>query len=262
MKTAKFTRRNAERFCCTHPTPVPQCLPWTSLITCVQPVEEKWARAFPGTTSWFHQVPRKTRRAKERQSWLTFVALQESLLGKLGADWAFYTQAEGSEQPTKRQVRKGCIWDPSCAMCNIPTSHGSSSACWGQMPNIIDSQSCLCLWVSWETQLMIPKWGFCPIWSLRENPSSWNTAWHLMDGQWVDESKSKMDHWSVLLPQWVNNLPPMQETQVWTLGWEDPQEKEMAIHSGILAWRIPWTEEPGGLQYMGSACKESERLSD
>ena len=43
----------------------------------------------------------------------------------------------------------------------------------------------------------------------------------------------------------------MQEIQVWSLGWEDPLEKEMAILSSILAWDIPWTEEPGGLQYMG-----------
>ena len=45
---------------------------------------------------------------------------------------------------------------------------------------------------------------------------------------------------------------PMQETQVQSLGWEDPLEEEMATHSSILAWRIPWTEEPGGLQSMGS----------
>ena len=44
----------------------------------------------------------------------------------------------------------------------------------------------------------------------------------------------------------------MQEIRVWSLGWEDPLEKEMATHSSILAWRIPWTEEPGGLQYTGS----------
>ena len=44
----------------------------------------------------------------------------------------------------------------------------------------------------------------------------------------------------------------MQETQVCSLGWEDPLEKEMATYSSILAWRIPWTEEPGGLQFMGS----------
>ena len=43
----------------------------------------------------------------------------------------------------------------------------------------------------------------------------------------------------------------MQETRVRSLGWKDPLEKEMAIHSSILAWEIPWTEEPGGLQFMG-----------
>ena len=50
----------------------------------------------------------------------------------------------------------------------------------------------------------------------------------------------------------VKNLPTVQETSVWSLGWEDPLEKGMAAHSGILAWRIPWTEEPGGLQSMRS----------
>ena len=49
----------------------------------------------------------------------------------------------------------------------------------------------------------------------------------------------------------VKNLPIMQETQVQSLGQEDPLEKEMATHSSILAWKIPWTEEPGGLQSMG-----------
>ena len=54
------------------------------------------------------------------------------------------------------------------------------------------------------------------------------------------------------LPLWltVKNLPAMQETWVLSLGQEDPLEKRMATHSSILAWRIPWTEEPGGLQSM------------
>ena len=52
--------------------------------------------------------------------------------------------------------------------------------------------------------------------------------------------------------QMVKNMPAMQETQIQSLGWEDPLEKEMAAHSSILAQRIPWTEEPGGLQSMGS----------
>ena len=52
--------------------------------------------------------------------------------------------------------------------------------------------------------------------------------------------------------QSVKNLPAMQETWVRFLGQEDPLEKEMANHSSILAWKIPWTEEPGGLQSTGS----------
>ena len=51
--------------------------------------------------------------------------------------------------------------------------------------------------------------------------------------------------------QMVKNLPTMQETQVQSLGWEDPLEKGMVTYSSILVWRIPWTEEPGGLQSMG-----------
>ena len=52
--------------------------------------------------------------------------------------------------------------------------------------------------------------------------------------------------------QEVKNLPAVQETGVQSLGWEGPLEKQMATHSSILAWKIPWTEEPGGLQSMGS----------
>ena len=54
-----------------------------------------------------------------------------------------------------------------------------------------------------------------------------------------------------LVAQMVKNLPAVQESQVRSLGQEDPLEKEMATHSSILAWRIPWIEEPGGLQATG-----------
>ena len=54
-----------------------------------------------------------------------------------------------------------------------------------------------------------------------------------------------------LVAQAVKNLPAVQETQVGSLGREDPLEKEMADHSSILDWGIPWREEPGGLQPMG-----------
>ena len=50
----------------------------------------------------------------------------------------------------------------------------------------------------------------------------------------------------------VKNLPAMQETQFQSLGWDDPLKEGMAAHSSVLAWRIPWTEEPGGLQFTGS----------
>ena len=55
-----------------------------------------------------------------------------------------------------------------------------------------------------------------------------------------------------MVAQRVKNLPAVQETWVQSLGPEDPLEKERATHSSILAWEIPWTEEPGGLQLMGS----------
>ena len=61
-----------------------------------------------------------------------------------------------------------------------------------------------------------------------------------------------INDWACLVAQKVNNLPAVQETRVRSLGWEKPLEKEMATCSSILAWEIPWTEEPGGLQSMGS----------
>ena len=56
--------------------------------------------------------------------------------------------------------------------------------------------------------------------------------------------------WTSLVAQMVKCLSTMWETQVQSLGWEDPLEKEMAIHSSTIAWKIPWTEEPGRLQSM------------
>ena len=59
--------------------------------------------------------------------------------------------------------------------------------------------------------------------------------------------------------QSVKNLPAVQESQVQSLGWEDPLEKGMATHSNILAWRIPWTEESGGLQYSPRDQRKSDK---
>ena len=60
------------------------------------------------------------------------------------------------------------------------------------------------------------------------------------------------EHLTSLVAQTIKLLSTMQETRVKSLGWEDLLEKEMATHSSILAWKIPWTEKPGGLQSMGS----------
>ena len=57
--------------------------------------------------------------------------------------------------------------------------------------------------------------------------------------------------WTSLVAQMVKNLPAMQETWVQSLDWDDPLQNGMATYCSILAWRIPWTEEPGGLQSMG-----------
>ena len=65
-----------------------------------------------------------------------------------------------------------------------------------------------------------------------------------------------------LVAQLVKNPTAMQETLVWSLGWEDPLEGDKATHSSILAWRIPWTEDPGGLQSTGSTESDAtEQLS-
>ena len=69
------------------------------------------------------------------------------------------------------------------------------------------------------------------------------------------------DSHQTLVAQPVKNPPPMQESPLQFLGWKDPLEKGMATHSSILAWEIPWTEDPGGLQSMG-VTKSQTRLSN
>ena len=76
------------------------------------------------------------------------------------------------------------------------------------------------------------------MWALLSKPVKWQRGWEVQD-----ELEAQTT---------VKNLPAMQEIQVPSLGQEDPLEEGMATHSSILAWRIPWTEEPGGLQSMGS----------
>ena len=81
-------------------------------------------------------------------------------------------------------------------------------------------------------------------------------TWHF-DSCTLCRSNNNKQHLSgasthFLVAQTVNHLSTMQETWVQSLGWEDPLEKKMAVHSSTIAWKIPWTEEPGRLQSMGS----------
>ena len=76
----------------------------------------------------------------------------------------------------------------------------------------------------------------------------------------IDIKETNVIFWLFLIAQIVKNLPAMQEAQVRSLHHEDPLEKGIATHSSILAWRIPWTEEPVGLQFVES--QSQTRLSD
>ena len=113
---------------------------------------------------------------------------------------------------------------------------------------------------------LIPRWGRFPgggngnplQYSCLENPRDGGAWWPAVCGvaqsrtRLKELSSSSMHHSGVsLVAQRYRTHLPTQET-LQSLGWEDPLEKEMATHPNILAWEIPWTEAPGGLQYMGS----------
>ena len=105
--------------------------------------------------------------------------------------------------------------------------------------------------VSWRGHCWVGLW-----FEWRRNPSRRNPSRELCQTRCLPPS-ALLAHFfdslrASLVAQMVKNLPAVQETCVRFLGWEDALEKGMATHSSIPAWRIPWTEEPGGLQSMGS----------
>ena len=100
---------------------------------------------------------------------------------------------------------------------------------------------------------------FCHIGEIFMNPLVWDKCYTLSSSVTMEdadsikkERNSIWGNWASLVTQLVKNLPAVEETRGQSLGWEDPLEKEMATHSSILAWKISWAEEPGGLQPMES----------
>ena len=90
---------------------------------------------------------------------------------------------------------------------------------------------------------------------------AWEATVHGVAKSWTRLSDFTSLLLSLVVTQMVNDLPAVWETQVRSLSWEDPLEKEMATHSSTLAWKIPWMEEPGRLQSTGSHTVQT-RLSD
>ena len=86
----------------------------------------------------------------------------------------------------------------------------------------------------------------------RWSPSTWLLCLTFMEAHLPKNFRTYTFFQASLVAQMAEHLPAMQETQVWSLSGEDPLEKEIAAHFSVLAWRIPWTEEPGRLQSMGS----------
>ena len=105
---------------------------------------------------------------------------------------------------------------------------GRFTSCWGSSP-----------WLADGHLLTVPSWGG------EKEKEDGSSLMSLI-------IKALFPLWSLPVAQTVKNPPVMQEMQVWSLGQEDPLEKGMATHCSILAWRIPWTEEVGGLQSVGS----------
>ena len=164
MKTAQFTRKNPLRLGSIHLSPTPQPLLWTPLIThpsaCRGEVSQDWSWA------WFLVSPTS---CPERWEGLWRSRARSSLWHcrrnseeRWGPTELFAPPSEGSKGPKKRRVMEGRSWGRSCIVCNLPASHGPTSAYWGQMPSNTDSQTRLCLWVSWKHGLWFQRRNFVP----------------------------------------------------------------------------------------------------
>ena len=111
-----------------------------------------------------------------------------------------------------------------------------------------------------NNNLFLSNYLLCPHWGFRGNSAGKESTCIAGDPSSIPRSGRSPGEgigypfkysWASLVAQTVKNLPAMWEICIWSLGWEDPLQEGLATHSSVLAWRIPWTEEPGGLQSMG-----------
>ena len=138
----------------------------------------------------------------------------------------------------------------------------------GSLPTDLSGKPCY-MYYSNAFSNCIPGWLLFP--ELPWSSAGKESAYSVGDPDLIPESgKSPREgigyslqySWTSQVAQTVKNLPAVWESWGQSLGWEDPLEKGMATHSGILTWRIPWTEDPGRLQSMGSHINSWTRLSD
>ena len=115
--------------------------------------------------------------------------------------------------------------------------------------------------VAWQLIHLLPRQAFLGESSYSSKCQVAVGLGYCVKGDYKDTGGMGPSHCTASLEaQRVKHLPSMWETWVWSLGWEDPLEKEKATHSGTLVWKIPWTEKPGRLQSIGS--QSQTRLSD
>ena len=147
-------------------------------------------------------------------------------------------QAGRGEIDTLWETREARVWE-------LRLKDGGS---WGQTQKCLATNTKLAvrqLWGRWDKQneALTGQWQWGRVWDRRERHSG--PCWARF-GDYSEQNRTS------LVAQTVKHLSIMRETQVRSLGWEDPLEKEMAVHSRTIAWKILWTEEPGSLQSVGS----------
>ena len=128
---------------------------------------------------------------------------------------------------------------------------------WTEEPGGLQSMGSLRVRRDWATSLSLftfmhwrRKWQPTPVFLPGESQGQGSLLGCCLWGR-TESDTTEATAAAAAMAKTVKNLPAMQETDVWSLGGEDALQKGMAAHSSILAWRIPWTEEPGGLQSMG-----------